>query len=388
MFYLPDLQELDLVSTKVTDAGLPAIRKAPFLKSLWVFKTEVTQEALDQLQRDMPHLQIVKKQPDPVAGGMAMHQIYRHAIVSVTVEPRSGLLALGNGEGQLRFWRPGEAEPQRPIAAHEDWLFSVAFSNDGRRLATGGGDGLIKLWDVASGKQTGQLAGHLDDVHAVAFSLDDKSLASASDDMTIRIWELTNNQQRFVLEGHTGTIPNMVISPDGRTIASASRDDTVRLWDLESGKLVRVLAGHTDDVMSVSFSPDSRQLASASYDGTVRVWNLGEPADCKILSGHRDRVFSVAFNSSGSQLASGGVDGLRLWDARSRELLDYFPDQTYIAAVRFTEDDTVLASATAEGELLLRHLPDGAVIREWRDPESLPPPNTPKPESLKELARN
>jgi WD40 repeat protein len=133
----------------------------------------------------------------------------------------------------------------------------------------------IRLWDVRTHKPRGEpLTGHAFYVWSVAFSPDGRTLASASLDTTVRLWNVRTQKPRGApLTGHTTSVRSVAFSPDGRTLASASSDKTIRVWDvLTQQQLGAPLTGHTTSVRSVAFSPDGRTLVSSSEDTTIRLW--------------------------------------------------------------------------------------------------------------------
>jgi WD40 repeat protein len=76
------------------------------------------------------------------------------------------------------------------LRGHQDWVYSVSFSPDGKFLASGSWDETVKVWEVGSWREVATLRGHQDWVYSVSFSPDGKFLASGSRDKTVKVWEV------------------------------------------------------------------------------------------------------------------------------------------------------------------------------------------------------
>src|SRR5579864_1671349 len=158
------------------------------------------------------------------------------------------------------------------LRGHNDWIYGLTYSPDGRRIASGSKDKTVRIWDAEAGKELFCLRGHDEDARSVAYSPDGRWIASGSKDKSVRIWDAETGQERLCLRGHQGEVKAVAFSPDGRSVASGSSDKTVRLWDADIGQLIHVLQSHRG-IYCVAFSPDGRRLVSGSAGPPIQVWD-------------------------------------------------------------------------------------------------------------------
>jgi hypothetical protein len=84
---------------------------------------------------------------------------------------------------------------QTTLRGHTNWVYSVAFSADGKRIVSGSEDNTLKVWDAATGQETLTLKGHTGWVYSVAFSPDGKRIVSGSWDNTLKVWDARLGQE-------------------------------------------------------------------------------------------------------------------------------------------------------------------------------------------------
>lgn len=128
---------------------------------------------------------------------------------------------------------------------HQQEIYSLEFSRDGRLIVSGSGDKTARVWDITAAEGGPGAPGPLTRVLTIDETLDTDA-----------------------------GVTSVAISPDGRLVAAGSLDFAVRIWDVASGQLVERLRGHKDSVYSVAFTPDGKGLVSGSLDKTLKYWDI------------------------------------------------------------------------------------------------------------------
>jgi WD40 repeat protein len=190
-------------------------------------------------------------------------------------------------------------------------------------------------------------------VWALDFSPDGKHLASGSIDNTVRVWDVATGKEARRLGGHDPWVTSVVYAPDGSAVASAGADGMIRVSDPATGKVLRHFKGHGEPVSCLAFSPDGTLLASGSGvvsggDSTLRLWEAKTGNLLREFQ-HRDQVRAVAFAPDGKSFASAGNEGLvRVWESNTLRLRTEFRTHgQHVAVVRlaFAADGRTLAVA-------------------------------------------
>jgi WD40 repeat protein/tetratricopeptide (TPR) repeat protein len=323
-------------------------------------------EHADGVQPDTK-MRIVTALQQAVYGVKEVNRLEGHNdnVWSVTFSPDGKLLASGSLDKTVKLWRPNGILFQT-LAGHKDAVTSVSFSPDGQTLASASLDKTVKLWrkNPLTGKFDSHpyktLPGQGDWIYSVSFSPDGKLLATGSKDGTITLWRQDGSLVK-ILRGHQGWVNWVTFSPDGQFIASASEDGTVKIWRRD-GRVVTTLKGHRKGVTALAFSPNSQLLASGSRDKTVIIWQRERNSSQDsfnfrpqtTLQHHTKTVWSLDFNADGDQLVSGSEDNtINLWSASGVLLQTFLGHSDTVTSVAFSPNNKLLASASYDKSVKL-----------------------------------
>ena len=232
------------------------------------------------------------------------------------------------------------------------WVYSVAFSPDGRVLALGvdrskgelesafgPGIGLVRFVDADTGRDVGAPISYDNGQPlSLAWSPDGRRLAVATADNLLHIYDARTRRAVVpVIDNVDALVTDVAFSPDGERVIGATSSGVTRQWDASTGREVPpALVGQAGVVAGVAYSSDGQMLATTTLGlSTTRLWEMpaGRPIGGDLVGGHVPytiRTVSIphfarsraAFAPDGTHLATAGADGAaELWDLRPDEWL-------------------------------------------------------------------
>jgi WD40 repeat protein len=284
-------------------------------------------------------------------------------------------------------WTAGEVAPSRVLVpvevievkdskelrttlrGHDQPLWQVAFSRDGKTLVSATTAGAIKLWDVTEERLRATLPRGAGDVYNLALTPDNATLAVAyyqfdrhapSWTGEIKLWDVATGAEKATLKrDQAHGIARLAIAADGRTLAAVefwSEDggktlkQAVVLWDLHAGKAIGTLpeAGHPN---GLAFSPDGKTLAVVSE--RVELFDIAARKERAALKGNEMGLVSVVFSPDGKLLAGGEYQGtVQIWNAVTGTPLARLLHDAgrRVSSLAFSPDSTTLAAALGSSE--------------------------------------
>jgi WD40 repeat protein len=115
-------------------------------------------------------------------------------IYTVSFTPDGKAVATGGEDNRIRVWNPdNDGKPIREIGGFGGSVFKLRYSPDGQTLIAAGADKTVAVFKP-NGSQIRRLQGHNDWIYALAISRDGKTIASGSWDGEVRLWNLADGK--------------------------------------------------------------------------------------------------------------------------------------------------------------------------------------------------
>ena len=196
-------------------------------------------------------------------------------ITALRALPDNARVVVADGQvaesGIVRILDLAEGRIERSWRAHDDTIFGMAVSANGKLLATAGGDKLVRLWEIETATETAKLEAHTTQVLGLAFSPDATQLATGGADRQLKVWDAKTRENTSTFTSRNAAFNALTWSAAGPAVFAVT----------DGGGLVRFtnLKSHTG--------------AQSSEAGNERQLGHAEAAlDCLAVSENGDRLFA------------------------------------------------------------------------------------------------
>jgi len=219
--------------------------------------------------------------------------------------------------------------------AHEDSLWSCAWTEGPDLLLTGSVDETVKAWGASGDtcEETHTYTGH--SLGVIGVAVDPRGLvASSALDSVIRVWDLTTNETKAVIETPPAEVWSIAFSPGESAThiaAAGGAGGAVNVFSLETKENVSTLsfpplAADKDKndkfVLSVAYSPDGKRIAAGAMDGSVAVFDVHQGRLMHVLEGHKMPVRDVAFSPDSKTVVTACDDShVNMYSVESASLI-------------------------------------------------------------------
>ncbi|XP_059515127.1 F-box-like/WD repeat-containing protein TBL1X [Myotis daubentonii] len=167
-------------------------------------------------------------------------QGHTNEVNAIKWDPSRMLLASCSDDSTLKIWSMKQDTCVHDLQAHSKEVYTIKWSPTGPAtsnpnanimLASASFDSTVRLWDVERGVCIHTLTKHQEPVYSVAFSPDGKYLASGSFDKCVHIW---NTQSGRLVHSYrsTGSIFEVCWNAQGDKVGASASDGSVCVLDL------------------------------------------------------------------------------------------------------------------------------------------------------------
>ena len=121
-------------------------------------------------------------------------------VLSIAFSPDGQTIASSSEDTTIKIWSLENGECINTLEGHKNRVRSILYASISitseqvdQIIVTGSDEGIIKMWD-SLGKCQKTLSAHENRIWSMAFSLEEQSLMTASGDETIKVWNINTGE--------------------------------------------------------------------------------------------------------------------------------------------------------------------------------------------------
>ncbi len=200
------------------------------------------------------------------------------AIFDIQIWGDKALIA--TGDGVIIIMDIPSFSVQKHLKVSDKSVRSIAVNPLTREFATGDSEFRVHIFDMDGFVLKKTISSHNNSVFSVQFSPDGRYLFSTGRDAHLMVWDVAGNYDLVMdIPAHLYAVNHITFSPDGTLFATCSMDKSIKVWDSQTFKLKKIIdrarhAGHGTSVNKLLWTPYENQLISCSDDRMISVWEI------------------------------------------------------------------------------------------------------------------
>jgi WD40 repeat protein len=311
------------------------------------------------------------------------------SITSAAINPRNGLVATGDDEGNIRLWDP-QTRKQVRILSSGAQVESLAFSPDGISLTaatfgTGqnGQNSQVIVYNPATGARehtlplpdspwtfAGQLS-YTGDGRFLVLSVGPtfapgSTLKTDTADTSIEVWDTATWRKVLTIPLSSPlTAPLVIATASAGTELAVGSPGDIELWDLATGVRTAQWSTGSEHPTQLAFVPGTGTLLAGNQDGTITEWNTASHTIIRTFPATPSSIRTLGVSPDGSTVAVGGQDlFIHLYSLSTGTLIASLQGHLqYVTALVFSADGTHLLSASIDGTALWWNLDPAQAVQ-------------------------
>jgi len=202
------------------------------------------------------------------------------------------------------------------MTADDERLKAFAVAPSGDWCAVGNASGVLKIFSIADRKEIASVKTGQHSISQLAISTDGKEIATIAFTSDIEVWEAPSLKplRRFSVD--TREVKQLKYIGPHLLVAAG---ESMASWNTADGTRIAAYPAGRYEIVS-GLSTDGKELLFGSDKGLQR-WNLETNALAGAYPGGYARNEECRFDTNGAQFASFNGEAIRIWDAKSGQLL-------------------------------------------------------------------
>ncbi|KAL1971673.1 hypothetical protein VTN31DRAFT_2294 [Thermomyces dupontii] len=279
----------------------------------------------------------------------------------LTYTPDGKRVITAGSNSAIRIYTVGQDGEPTTVDEGVEGHFGIAATNDS--FIMGAEDGTVWRYKIETGKMDELLVRCALPVRDLAISKDGEWVAVASDELTVKIVNLEDMTNVKYLREQTKGSKHVTFDPSDRFVAVSCTDGVLYIYSLveDEPELVRKLDGvirrlepEVEATSRAVWHPDGTAFAAAQASRDVAIFSTSDWSKQKSFeSGHLGDITALNWSPNGAMLATAAADGtILLWETSSRTVIRRY-EFANVINLAWHPTNNLLSFTTSDGELFI-----------------------------------